>query len=205
MHSESILKPAEGGLISWIRSLLGGPRLRLQWAGAGASTVAVREEPITTPERPDAFHNSGGPRSRTRRETLNSSLFPPTNTDPEYSFLGARRIGRVWAVCRGGESLRDVVLKMIAEWGFVNADDAFELLDGIPLARLHCRPAGDDLVEEGPRPRQDPLNFLRNALVLSKCSGRLYDPRRPVILTEKRLSQRLELFEIDETFYEEES
>ncbi|NIP93181.1 MAG: hypothetical protein GWO24_06880 [Akkermansiaceae bacterium] len=120
------------------------------------------------------------------------------------SSLGARQVGRVWALCNVEDRLREVVLCLLEEWGFANADEAFERLDGIPRIRLHCRHLPyDDCHAEALWPKRDPLGFLRAALILAKCCGRLYDPLRPIILTEKRLMQRLELFEIRESFYDD--
>jgi hypothetical protein len=128
--------------------------------------------------------------------------------DPDHDggHLGARRVGDLWAVFNEAESLRDAALEIISERGFANPDEAFAKLDGIPRIRLHCRRASGEYSGEGAvHPGDDALEFLRTALVLGKCCRGLYDPERPVILTEKRLQERLDLYEIRESFYGEES
>ena len=225
MHPESVIQPAESGVIAAIRTFLDGllPPMRPALAGAQGGT------PPTMDIAPEigAFHNSGGPRSRTRTEKLGSSLFPDrsrTRTkrlgsslfphrgsqlpdpDRDQGRLGARRVGDLWAVFNETESLRDAALEIISERGFANPDEAFAKLDGIPRIRLHCRRASGEYSCEGAvHPGDDALEFLRTALVLGKCCRGLYDPERPVILTEKRLQERFDLYEIRESFYGEES
>ena len=209
MHPESVIQPAESGVIAAIRSFLDGllPPMLPALAGAQGGT------PPTMDIAPGvgAFHNSGGPRSRTRKEKLGASLFPDRGSqlpdpDRDRGRLGARRVGDLWAVFNETESLRDAALEIISERGFANPDEAFAKLDGIPRIRLHCRRASGEYSGEGAvRPGDDALEFLRTALVLGKCCRGLYDPERPVILTEKRLQERFELYEIRESFYGEES
>jgi hypothetical protein len=194
MHPESFLQPAQGVLIAALRGLFGLPLLRVQAVGNGqAIDIALGV---------DAFHNTGGPRSRTRRETITASLFPGAGRSG--CLLGARRVGEVWAIFHAKESLRAAVLKVLSEQGFATPEEAFAQLDGIPRTRLHCRRLpGDDASEAASCAQEDPLGYLRTALVLGKCCHGIYDPERPVILTDNRLRQRLELYEIRGSFYDD--
>ena len=208
MHPESVIQPAESGVIAAIRSFLDGllPPMRPALAGAQGGTPPTIE---IAPEV-GGFHNTGGPRSRTRTEKIDASLFPDRGSqlsDPdEGGHLGAQRVGGLWAVFDETGSLRDAALEAVSKRGFTNPDEAFAKLDGIPRVRLHCRRASGEYSREGAvLPGDDALEFLRRALVLGKCCRGLYDPGRPVILTEKRLQERLELYEIRESFYGEES
>jgi hypothetical protein len=209
MHPESVIQPAESGVTAAIRSFLDGllPPMRMALAGAqGGIQPAIEIAPEV-----GGFHMTGAPRSRTRTEKLDASLFPGRGSqlpDPDHDggHLGARRVGDLWAVFNEAESLRDAALEIISERGFANPDEAFAKLDGIPRIRLHCRRASGEYSGEGAvHPGDDALEFLRTALVLGKCCRGLYDPERPVILTEKRLQERLDLYESRESFYGEES
>ena len=195
-------------MIAAIRSFLDGllPPMRPALAGAQGGTPPTIE---IAPEV-GGFHNTGGPRSRTRTEKIDASLFPDRGSqlsDPDDGgHLGARRVGGLWAVFDETGSLRDAALEAVSKRGFTNPDEAFAKLDGIPRVRLHCRRASGEYSREGAvLPGDDALEFLRTALVLGKCCRGLYDPERPVILTEKRLQERFDLYEIRESFYGEES
>ena len=62
----------------------------------------------------------------------------------------------------------------------------------------HCVDDGEDRQSpEGP----ESLHFLRAALILGKCRDGLYDPARPVVWTEGRLSRSVRLYGIGGNFY----
>ena len=148
-----------------------------------------------------AVFNSGGPRSRTREETVKASVFP---IDGKVRCkLGARAIGDVWALFSGEQSLRDAAWDILGREGFSEPAEAFARLEGIPRERLHCRAvARHSQSGRVARASKNPLDFLRAALVLGKCRGGLFDPDAPVIWTENRLQQCLQLYEIRESFYD---
>jgi hypothetical protein len=180
-------------------SLFGG--LQLATAAGGP---AWSGRPVDIARGPGAFHNTGGPRSRTRRERITTSVFPRRGRT--RSLLGARRVGDVWGIDTPGGSWRRYVLELLAKLGFADPDEAFAQTDGIPQVRLHCRPAPNDdgRVYVKVRSRADRIDCLRKALVLGKCCRGLYDPERPVIWTEQRLRQCYELHEIGASFYDDE-
>ena len=189
--------------MAWLRILFGSLFGGLQPAPAGGGP-RWSGRPVDTARGPDAFHNSGGPRSRTRREKISASVFPRRGR--KQSLLGARRVGEVWGITTPGGSWRRHVLELLAKLGFADPDEAFARIDGILQIRLHCRPAQNDdgRVYVKVRSRADRLDCLCKALVIGKCCRGLYDPERPVIWTEQRLRQCYELHEIGASFYDEE-
>jgi hypothetical protein len=153
--------------------------------------------------------NTGGPRSRKRSEQIRSTIF---DSDGGGSHpLGAHRVGRVWAIVTDRlphradrprkSSLRNTAIRLLRELGFRDEEQAFAQLEGIPRESLHARTKPTGCASDAACGRQDPSAFLVNALVLGKCRNGLYDPKRPVIWTEKRLEQWLELHQIRSPFY----
>jgi hypothetical protein len=145
--------------------------------------------------------NTGGPRSRTRKETIRATLFPTGQQN--RGRLGASRVGEVWALHGGRRSLRDAAFEILNKTEFSDPNEAFAGLEGIPRVRLHCLPCPrGNRFKGAARARGNRLGFLRKALVLGKSRGGIYDPGGPVIWTEKRLGQWLELYEIQSPFYD---
>jgi len=154
----------------------------------------------------DRLFNTGGPMSRTRTETIVSSIFKYK----EYR-LGARPVGELHALHIGdGVSerralgFRHAAFEALCECGFEDPDAAFDALEELPRKTLHCLKVPERNHAWGAqRPWNDLREFLKTALILGKCSQGLYDPSRPVIWTENRLGQWVELYEIRKAFYED--
>jgi hypothetical protein len=154
----------------------------------------------------DRLFNTGGPRSRTRTEQIVSSIFKYK----EYR-LGARPVGKLYALHIGdGASaaralgFRHAAFEALRECGFEDPDAAFEAIADMPRKTLHSRRVPERNHAWGAkRPWNDLREFLKAALILGKCSQGLYDPSRPVIWTENRLGQWVELFEIGNAFYKD--
>ncbi|MFP6876868.1 MAG: hypothetical protein VCA37_08570 [Roseibacillus sp.] len=154
----------------------------------------------------DGLFNSGGPRSRTRTEAIVSGIFEYK----EYR-LGARPVGELHALHiddgvseRRALGFRHAAFEALRECGFEDPDAAFDVLADLPRKTLHCLKVPERNHARGAkRPWNELREFLKTALVLGKCSQGLYDPSRPVIWTENRLGQWVELYEIRKAFYED--
>ena len=184
------------------------PRLpEFACVAAGPVGAPVLGDPRSEGE--SVLFNTGGPRSRKRSEQISSTIF---DSDGGGSHpLGAHRVGRVWAIVTDRRthqadrprksSLRDTAIRLLSDLGFRDEEQAFAQLEGIPREPLHARTKPPGPASDAACGRQDPTAFLVNALVLGKCRNGLYDPKRPVIWTEKRLEQWLELHQIQSPFY----
>lgn len=143
------------------------------------------------PPPPSFDCNTGGPMSRTRTQGIRSRL------------LG-RRDGKLRcpSLLRLGLDFRDegplqAVERLLAESGFRHREAAREaLLPDLPR-RLCVQTPGIVPLQA---PRADPLEVLRQALMLGHCTAWLYDPARPLIWTRTSLLRRVELFETED-FY----
>ena len=93
---------------------------------------------------------------------------------------------------------RSLALKALKIHGFSDPQQAWRNVSDIPGQRLHCVDDGEDRQSpEGP----ESIHFLRAALILGKCRDGLYDPARPVVWTEGRLSRSVRLYGIGGNFY----
>ena len=140
----------------------------------------------------------GGPPSR--REHITSSIFAPRGGVD----LGGRPVGGTVSLGGGASGRllsgrrRSLALKALKVHGFSDPQQAFRNISDIPGQRLHCVDDGEDRQSpEGP----ESLHFLRAALILGKCRDGLYDPARPVVWTEGRLSRSVRLYGIGGNFY----
>jgi hypothetical protein len=171
------------------------------WLATTPAVAAAGANHYATPDAGIAVFNTGGPRSRIRQEMVTASLFPGSRNAARD--LGVLRIGKVWVLHSEGQSLRDAAWEILSREGFNEPEAAFDQLEAIPRTRLHCRAVPQPTGFKGAaRAEKNPLDYLRTALVLGKCRGGIYDPDGPLIWTENRLGQWLELYEIRESFYD---
>ena len=147
--------------------------------------------------------NSGGPCSRTRREKISASLFPVADgSRSRKGYLGASLVGELLAIHAGGRGLRDTALEILEKFRFESPEEAASQVEGIPSCKLHCRIVPQLPYYKGAiRDRTHAYHFLRGALILGRCRKGFYDPEAPILWTEKRLSQWVELYEIKRRFY----
>ena len=151
----------------------------------------------------DGLCNAGAPYRPvppSRTEHIASSIFAPRGGVDLGGHpvggtvsLGGGESGRLMSGCR-----RRLALKAQKIHGFSDPRQAFRNISDIPGQRLHCVDDGEDRQSpEGP----ESLHFLRAALILGKCRDGLYDPARPVVWTEGRLSRSVRLYGIGGNFY----
>ncbi|MFH1723332.1 MAG: hypothetical protein ABII00_01800 [Elusimicrobiota bacterium] len=137
------------------------------------------------------FLNSGGPMSRTRVETIRSSLL-----GGETGAIRCPRVIRLALDFGDGPPVKTIEALLTARGRLSPEELRAEY--AIPRKRLICRP------DRAPRPlkavsaSQD--DVLETALMLGLCTRVLYDPSRPVLWTEASLTRRLEVFD-PEGFY----
>ena len=175
-------------------AILVGPWIRWQpvYRLAGA-------HPHLVPKRhasPLRYLNTGGPRSRVVSSHVVSNLLE--HESPE---LGIRRLDEY--VLRYGEwkgSLRDLVRNTLGTLGFRSPEEAWEAMrDELPARRAIAH--GGQLDRWETSSEDESRELLRNALVLGRCCCSLFNPDRPLILSERRLSRRVQLIDLDaETF-----
>ena len=130
--------------------------------------------------------NSGGPRSRSRTERLTASLLG--NDDGAVRCPGVIRLGLDF----GRNDPLAAVHALLWEHGLEHAEQLREMF----------KPSQDPCIcRLDPRPRRllvsdaDPVEVLRQALLLGLCTTWLYDPELPVLWTRSSLSRCLELFD----------
>ena len=138
--------------------------------------------------RPGLLANMGGPMSRTRTETIASTLLGRDE--------GAIRCPRVLRIGLRFESAAcvEVIERLLEEAGFADPEELRGRFPH-PDRRLACRPMPPDAwrqpVSGG---RRDAV--LRQAFLLGLCTAHIYDPARPVLWTEASLGRGLELFDL---------
>ena len=151
--------------------------------------------PHLVPERhasPLRYLNTGGPRSRVVSSNVVSNLL-----EQESPELGIRRLDEYVLRYDGWEgSLRDLVHNALETLGFRSPEQAWDQMrEELPSRRaivvgwrtVRRRSLGED----GPR------ELLRNALVLGRCCRSVFNPDRPLIWSERRLSLRVQLIDLD--------
>ena len=130
--------------------------------------------------------NSGGPRSRSRTERLTASLLG--NDDGAVRCPRVIRLGLDF----GRKDPLAAVHALLWERGLEHAEQLREMF----------KPTQDPCIcRLDPHPRRllvadaDPVEVLRQAMLLGLCTSWLYDPERPVLWTRSSLSRCLELFD----------
>ena len=130
--------------------------------------------------------NSGGPRSRGRRERISVTLLG--NATAAVRCPRVLRVGLDF----GRRSPLAYVRELLDACGFSDEQEARQAL-ALPQEPCVCRP--------NPAPSPTPVasllasDALYQALVLGLCTAWCYDPRRPVLWTRASLTRQLELFD----------
>ncbi len=142
-----------------------------------------------TERRPVLRANMGGPMSRTRTETVASSLLG--KDDGEIRCPCVIRLGLHFAAPTRVEALEN----LLAEAGYADPEDLRGVFQ-LPERRLVCRSLPPDAPRLSAASGQRTA-VLRQALMLGLCTAQIYDPARPVLWTEASLGRGLELFDLD--------
>ena len=193
MHHAGVI---ENPLVLIARSLLGwlaavGELIPLEWFNSGAGQRPLRREDICATLLGDAK------RKLSWREELQVEL--------------------PW---RRGRSLVDRAWECLAAGGAQTHAEALGSCPDLPTTPLHCDvtrlhqdpPPLPDIALPPPARKDEQLRwftisdaeFLRRALILGCCNDYFFDPAKPVIWTEKRLSRRVRLFQTG-GFYDDEN
>ena len=130
--------------------------------------------------------NSGGPRSRSRTERLTASLL-----GNDYFAVRCPRVIRL-GLDFGGDDPLTAVHALLWEHGLQRAEQLREIFT----------PSQDTCIcRLDPKPRRlvvadaDPVEVLRQAMLLGLCTPWVYDPDLPVLWTRSSLSRCRELFD----------
>lgn len=135
--------------------------------------------------------NTGGPRSRVRREPIKSTVLG----NPGGHIVCPRRRHAGLKFPDGTDPVEQV-LKVLASCGFATAESAKSALRHIlPPGRLVAAPSKVEPILVA-TPCSARRAVLVEALVLGLCTANLYDPARPVLWTQASLTRRLELFDM---------
>ena len=142
---------------------------------------------VNTMWDPTLYANIGGPMSRTRRETISSSLLG----QDEGIIKCPRRI----RLALKFEDTHPVscLEAILAEAGFRDPEELRSKYV-LPQEMLICRPLPDT------KQRLSAINgrrrdVLEQALMLGLCTAQIFDPSRPVLWTETSLTRAVELFD----------
>lgn len=132
------------------------------------------------------WFNSGGPRSRSRSEGLSASVL-----GADDGAINCPRVLRV-GLDFGQRNPLVCVRELLSACGFPD-EVAARAAIVLPVEPCICRP------DPAPQPAKfaslEPLEALRQALLLGICTPWMYDPNRPVLWTRASLTRCLELFD----------
>lgn len=134
------------------------------------------------------YANTGGPMSRTRKESISSTLL-----GKDDGFIRCPRVIRLGLSFRPDADPVEVVRAILEEEGYSSPEELREKFD-VPQSRLVCAPlrsAADRINVEKAEPNQ----VLEQALLLGLCTSHIFDARRPVLWTETSVTRGLELFD----------
>ena len=140
------------------------------------------------------FFNTGGPRSRTRRETIQASILG--NPSSSIYFPKNRQYGLIFPEHTDPLQFMSEILK---KKGFSEADQAKDAYD-LPVGILFCRTvkesqqAGNESFLNVLTASADEI--LQTAIVLCLCNKHFYDFGHSVIWTANRLERKLTLYEV---------
>ena len=133
------------------------------------------------------YANSGGPGSRTRMETISSTLL---GRDGGYIKCPRRiRLGLTFEDTHPVDLLESI----LAAQGLRDPDELRSKY-ALPQGRLICQPLSGSAKRlsavTGAR-----CDVLEQALLLGLCTAQLFDPKRPILWTETSLTRAVELFD----------
>lgn len=134
--------------------------------------------------------------SRVRSETIRSSFRLPTDRQPEMEITQA-----LWFI--PDEALeRDPIewLESLAQKeGYRNLEEALWKIHTPTWKAIAITHQGNELR----KPPGSTTEILQHAAVLSRIGNHLYDPARPPVISERRLTRIVELTEFfNQSFYE---
>ncbi len=149
---------------------------------------------LTTPACEPWLFNYGGPSSRTRREKIESSLLG--NVSKRSVFPHRTRVGLVF---QPGVSPFELVNQLLLRCGYRYPEELrAELV--LPQTLMAVYPIDDDRVPFLDAQTGSSQAVLTQAILLGLCGATFYDPARPIIWTDHRLSRKLDLFAVGD-FY----
>ena len=134
------------------------------------------------------YANIGGPMSRTRKETISSSVL-----GSDDGFIHCPRVIRLGLLFSPLSDPLYELRELLKLAGFHSPEDLRDEFS-IPSNRLICRPCTDPNVRIDVA-KSDRDVVLVQALMLGLCSAQIYDPLRPVLWTGTSVSRVLELFD----------
>ena len=130
--------------------------------------------------------NSGGPMSRTRRETIRSSIL---GQDKGAVFC-PRQL--TLALDFGQLEPTETMTALLRARGLSSPEDLRPLFTDIPGPMLCCVSPGAPRLSVA---KGEPAEILRQAFLLGLCTAVFFDPSRPVLWTRASLTRRLTLFD----------
>jgi hypothetical protein len=145
----------------------------------------------------DRFFNSGGPRTRTRKEPVNRSLLD--NLQMKIHWPCGMVVGLKFPK---GVSPVHYAEGLLGEAGYETPSGAVTAQSDLPNSIHYCHPVDlgrSKLSQISPNSHAE---FLRFALILGLCGPNYYDRNRPVIWTEGRLTRTVGLY-LPRGFYED--
>ena len=137
--------------------------------------------------------NSGGPASRTRRETVDASLL-----DDQARPGHCRRLFTLGLLFPVGTDPVDWVEEAMGRAGYADVESLRASLQ-LPTGGLICTPAPNDLRQYVSAMHD--YRVLEQAVMLGLCNAVGYFPQRPVLWTRTALSRSLFLYD-PEGFYQ---
>jgi hypothetical protein len=143
----------------------------------------------------DRFFNSGGPMTRTRKEPVNRSLLD--NGQMQINWPCRMVVGLKFPQ---GVSPVTCVEALLEKSGYESPGEAVTAHRELPIGIHYCHPV--DLSPSKLISPDSHAEFLRFALILGLCGPTYYDPNRPVIWTEGRLTRTVGLY-LPRGFYED--
>lgn len=137
-----------------------------------------------------AVFNMGGPMSRTRKETICSSML-----ENPISTIQWPRTLRVGIAFPSGVSPREFMNDFIARRGFATPE-ACKSCVALPSGTYFCRSIEGGEAERIQPESAPPDEVLRAGLILGLCNRYTFNGGRPVLWTDGRLSRTVALYEI---------
>ena len=143
--------------------------------------------------------NAGGPMHRQRAQDLHSSLLGDTRLRINLPYAGGYGItsGRF-------DTPLERAWHLLEKAGYSHPEEAALASIDLPAERLHVQPAPPSTASRRDirQVRGDP-QVLRAALILGRCTSKLYDPERPVIWTANRLERWVNLYHCGSFYHED--
>jgi len=134
------------------------------------------------------YANTGGPRSRTRKEPISSTIL-----GKDDGYIKCPRVIRLGLIFTPGADPVEVVQSMLREEGYSTPNELRNEFN-VPLDRLICVPLKDTLRRLEVK-TAEPRQVLEQALFLGLCTNHIFDAERPILWTETSITRGLELFD----------